>query len=840
MIRYLWRTLAARFRGGRMLFLLTLFGVALGVASVLSIQIIHRNALGSFEGSLRAVSGDADFSIVSKLTTFPEKLYPEVLAQPGVAAAWPLYRIDVALHGEEDQYVDIVGFDLFAPLRIPWEEAPQGGLASVQEGGWVAVSPRFAERLGLQQGDSFDVSSGSRLHTLRIGALVDFRKVSPLAGSRLVVMDIAQAQSLFGGRGQLSQIEVVADADVDIEALRESLEARLGQGVVTLSPEQRTALAADLLGAFRLNLTALSLISLVVGGFLVYTSTQAALVRRRNEFGLLRAEGVTRGRVAAVILSEVALTGVLGTLAGFPLGYLAAVWNVDRVSATLSNLYLLEAIETLQLPAGLYVLAAAVGLGGALLGALPPTLEAIRADPRDLLAAFTLQERFGSAARRMFAAGLAALAVGAGGWWFLLREARSGGFVVGIGLLIALPLCAPMVVRAGTRAIGVTGFGLRYGAKALGLKLQSAAFAVAALAIAVTMLVGVTMMISSFRRTVEIWLDATLQADVYVTTESWRRARDSATLDDTTVARLERREGVRHVDRLRSFTVESRGRSIGMAGVDIALPVAGRFSMIDGDPDAALRAVADDGHVLISEPLARKDRLGVGDDLVVDGPAGELRFPIAGVFHDYSSEVGGAVMDLDTLEDAFGPGQVSNLALYLDPEQDAEALASSLRLEFAGRPLMFRSNRDIRGEVFRIFDQTFAITRLLQGMSLLIAVAGVTLTLIVLARERVGELALYRALGATRRQIFRVFLGKGLGIAGFGLALGLPAGIGLALILIFVINRAFFGWTIALHWSFGALLEGAALILAASVLASLYPALRASRTPATELTRENL
>ena len=142
--------------------------------------------------------------------------------------------------------------------------------------------------------------------------------------------------------------------------------------------------------------------------------------------------------------------------------------------------------------------------------------------------------------------------------------------------------------------------------------------------------------------------------------------------------------------------------------------------------------------------------------------------------------------------------------------------------------------------MFAIFDQTFAVTRLLQGMSLLIAVCGITLSLLVLARERVAELALYRALGARRDQLFRVFVGKGLGIAGFGLALGGVGGAVLAAILIFVINRAFFGWTIAVHVPWTELASEAAALLAAAVVASRYPALRASRTPATELSRDDL
>jgi putative ABC transport system permease protein len=298
---------------------------------------------------------------------------------------------------------------------------------------------------------------------------------------------------------------------------------------------------------------------------------------------------------------------------------------------------------------------------------------------------------------------------------------------------------------------------------------------------------------------------------------------------------------VRATDRLRQFYVSVGGRRIPLGGLDAALPGGeGRLALQRGDPRAAFRRLREEGAVLVGEPLARKAGLGVGDSLVVFGPRGRVALPVVGVYADFTSEAGSATMDLAQMARRFGPGPVNNVALYLEPGRDPEAVVGELRARFAGVPLRIRSNRALREEVLHIFDQTFAVTRLLQAMSLLIAVSGVALTLLVLARERVSELALYRALGAGRRQVFRVFVGKGLGMSALGLALGAAGGAGLALVLVYLINPAYFGWTIRLHWPWGALAGEAAAILAAAVLASLYPALRASRTPATELTRDDL
>ena len=836
MIRYFFRALRAQLKGGFILFALSLFGVALGVASVVSIQIINLNALGAFRGSMHAVSGGADLSLLGKMPTLPESVYPEVLATPGVAAAWPLYRIDVRLMDGERIFLEVIGVDLFTPIDIPWEGEVVDVSDALARVGWVAVTPTLARERGFQVGDRFDVSVGTRKAELVIGALADFQKATPAASPRLAVMDIAQAQSLLGSRGELHQIDVKLRAGVDREAVVAALERKVGSKALILTPEQREQQAAELLSAFRLNLTALSLISLFVGGFLVYSSTQAALVRRRTEFGLLRSLGATHRQVFGLLVGDVALLGFAGVAVGMPLGFLVARANVDRVSATVSNLYLLEEIHQLVVPPWFFILGAAVGLLGAGLGALMPALELGRRDTRSLLAAFSLHESVGEKAPRLFVAGvvcvLAVVAIYliAGDSW------RPAGFLQAFLLIVSIPLLAPLVIQKATGHVRVESFGVIYGVKGLGRQLQTTPVAVAALAIAVSMVTGVTTMVSSFRETLDIWIDSTIRADIYVSTPSGRRSGSNAAIDDDVLEKLKRQPAVTHVDRMRQFFAHTNGRRFSLAGVDSNVPRdRARFALLEGEIHGLPRS-----SVLVGEPLARKESLHVGDDLVVDGPEGPVRLPIAGIYYDYSGELGSAFMHFDTMEEHFGAGPVNNIALYITPESDAERVVDALKRSFAGTPINFRSNRGLRERAMLVFDQTFAITRLLRYMSLLIAVCGVTLTLIVLARERSAELALYRALGASRLQIFRIYLGKGLGMGVFGITLGSIAGVAFSLILIYVVNRAFFGWTIAVHWPVGLLAWQSGIVLMASAAASLYPALVASRTPATVLRREDL
>jgi putative ABC transport system permease protein len=833
------RRLFHRHRRDALLLALALGGVALGVASVLSIQLLNQGALGAFAGTVRAVSGDADLSVLGWAGALDEELLPDVLATPGVRSAVPLWRADVALDDLPGETLELVGADLLQGAGAAGALPARRLAEALATPGWVALTPELAAAMGWREGSRVGVSLGSRRATLTVGALVDLRRVAPLASRRLAVMDIAQAQGRLGVRGRIHQIDVRAREGAAVPDLADRLAARVGERGRLATPQQRAVEAAALLAAFRLNLTALSLVSVLVGGFLVHASVRASLARRREELGILRAVGATRAQVLRLVLGEAAALGLAGTALGIPLGWLAARANLGAVSGTIRTLYLLEGVEQVTLGPWTALLAAATGVGGALAGAALPALDASREDPRALLSPLPVEERSRANAGRLLVAGAAALAAALAVRALAAGRAASA-FAVALGVVVAVPLAAPAALAAAGRLGRPRRLGARWGVRTLAARPSGAAVAAGALAVAVSMLVGVTVMVGSFRGSVERWLDATLGADVYVTTPSWRRARSEATLSPEVVARLRSEPGLVALELLRQVQAHAGGRRIAVSGIDAAAAaVEGRVDLVEGPPAAAMDALRR-GAALVSEPLARKEGLAPGGTLTLRGPRGQVAFPIAGVYRDYGAEGGAALVDLRSFARAFGEGPPSNAALRLAPGADPERAVARLRADLRGEPLLVRSNRTLRAEVLAIFEQTFAVTRLLQAMGLVIAAAGVTLSLLVLARERRGELALYRALGASRRQLARLFLGRGLAIGAAGLVLGAAGGAALALVLVRIVNPAFFGWTLGVHVPWARLAAQVLAILAAAAAASLYPAVVASRTPAQELSRDAL
>lgn len=832
MLRYFTRALTALVKKSPALYALTVIGVALGVASIVTIQLINANAIAAFAASVRAVTGDDELTVVSRFGGLDEKLLVKVLGDPDTQRARPVLRID-AVMGE--QRLDIVATDLTQPGPAPLTPSEERFGDALSTPGWVAVSPK----LGKRPGETLDVVSGSTRRQLVVGAVVDAQKALPLASSSFAVMDIAQAQAMFGAPGTLDEIDVDLVDGADVRAAAKRIGAALGDDVAVLTPDERAEEAAGLLKAFRLNLTALSLISIAVGVFLIHGALQATLLRRRTELGVLRALGATRAQVIGLVLGEVLLIGFIGTALGVPCGIAAARANIDVVSGTLTNLYLLEAVETLEVPTWVVAVGALVGMGSALLGATVSLLELRREDTRSLLTVATLQESLVALAPRLLVASVtvagaaAVFACVAHGW-------APAGFVIAVSILVVLVLATPWLVVRVARLLEPRALGFAFSVRTLGQKLASNAFAVAALAIAVSMMFGITLMVGSFRATLDTWIGMSIRADIYVSPLTHGRRGRAPVLSDEVLAALNATREARVIDTLRRSEVLIGDRVVRFSAVTVDLPgVPSRWPLMH-DAEGVFETVRDRQGLLVSEPLARKAGLSRGDVVTVTSKTGADQLPVAGVFYDYTTEQGTVMVDVSTFRALVGEMPPANAALYLREGSDVDAVVAELQERLGDAPVVVRSNARLRATIMDIFDQTFAITIILQAMSFLIAVAGITLTLLVLARERAAELALYRALGATRAQVFRLFVGQGVALSLFGLALGAVGGAALVTVLILLINRAYFGWTIQLSLPAFTLAQQVVTIIGAAIIAALYPALLAARTPAQELVRDDL
>jgi putative ABC transport system permease protein len=282
--------------------------------------------------------------------------------------------------------------------------------------------------------------------------------------------------------------------------------------------------------------------------------------------------------------------------------------------------------------------------------------------------------------------------------------------------------------------------------------------------------------------------------------------------------------------------MEFRDMPVAVVARDLTLHARySRYLFLEGESKAVLAEAVRHHQVVVSETLARQFNLRRGERLALPGPHGPVEFPIAGVFYDYSTDGGKIVMDRTLYEQHWGDRSATVVPLYLAPGADPEAVRRAIADRLNGDPpVIVLTNGELKREVLRIFDQTFAITYALEVIAVTVALLAIVNTLLTGILERRSELAVLRVIGGTPGQIGRLILWESglLGIA--GTVLGIAAGLAVSVLLIEVINKQSFGWTIMFHLSPMVLLTAVAVAIPATLLAGYWPAMKAIRLSVAE------
>ena len=839
---------------------LSFVGVALGVAVVVAIDLANASAQRAFLLSTDSVVGRATHQIVGGSRGIPEDIFRAVRIEAGVRLAAPVVEGDVAAPDYPGRTFRMLGVDPFAeapfrPYLAGLNSRGQTALVSFLTRPATAIMSYGTGRelgLGLAgdsatqgQADQLTVRAGGVRQRLSIIALLEpADALSRRALDSLLVTDIATAQELLGLTGRLSRIDLMIPAGSLGQAELAKIRAVLPPGAEVRSAAARSQSVAQMTRAFSLNLSALSLLALIVGMFLIYNTMTFSVVQRRGLIGALRVVGVTRREIFSLIVAEAALLGLLGTAAGLLLGVALAQGLVRLVTQTITDLYFVVSVRELTI-SGLGLLKGlGLGLGASLVAALAPALEATATQPRAVLNRSTLEARSQRVVPWAAVAGVCLVLVGAG---LLLLPSRNlilsfgGLFTIFLGCVLVTPVAVVGLLRAvqllvGTRA-DIVG---RLCIRSVLASLSRTAVAIAALMVAVSVTVGVGIMIESFRQTVAYWLENALQADIYVAPPSLVSRWNEGTLDPAVVARLSAAPGVEAVSTYRRVSVESPSGRVQLVALQLDVGRYSSYRFVEGRPEAVWPAFETERTVIVSEPYAYHHRLRVGGAVRLRTDRGVQDFRVAGIFADYGSDRGLVMMSRRTYEQFWHDRGVSSLGLWLSPDRDGAAMVASLRrLVGSVQEVEIRSNRSLRQASLEIFDRTFTITSVLHLLTTAVAFIGVLSALMALQLERERELGVLRATGFTPRQVWGLVTAQ-TGLMGLlaGL-LALPVGLMLASVLVFVINRRSFGWTLELEIIPGLLVQAVLLAVLAALLAGMYPAFRMSRTsPALALREE--
>ncbi|MDR3403689.1 MAG: FtsX-like permease family protein [Chthoniobacter sp.] len=832
----------------RLLAALNVLSVALGVAVYLAIQIANHSAHRSFAAGIDLVAGKAQLEVRGDVD---ETLWPVLARQPGVKAVTGLVEGKMTFPDWPGEYLQVLGVDLFSgePFRT-FELNKQGSAPPLEqwmgEGGQIAVQTSFATRHGLQLGDHLRVLVNSEVKTATVAAFLDSRDEAAAMPANFAVMDIGWAQELFGRQGHLSALQLLLDDSNQAATVAAQLDRLLPPNLHAEAPRQRSYQIESMLAAFQLNLTALSLVSLLVGVFLVYNTISASVARRRVEIGILRSMGATRWEVRGLFLGEAAVFGFLGVAVGMVGGVLLARVLTGAVAKTVTSLYVLLSIDRTWLDPWQFAIAAFFGLATVIVGAWLPAGEAARVDPVHALSLGAHAEGAVTRMPRHAWLGIGVLVIALlAGWRALHGGYPAWSFAAAFCVLTAFALFAPIVtwsfglLAARTRRAGVVW---QLAAGHLRQSIHRNAVTVAALAAAIAMTVGLMVMIFSFRTSVDAWIHHGIVADLFIAPASNEVIGLEAAVPPAAIEWLRARPEVRAVDTFRelecSFEVGG-GRSETAKLAILQGEYRHNLTFNGGDDERKMARVFHDSCVAVTEPFARKFGVRAGDHLKLITPRGPADFEIAGVYADYTRDQGVMLMARASFEQWWDDPRVQSLAVYLRPAAASEPLAEAFRQRFSGAgEFAIYSNRSLRQRILSIFDQTFAVTYVLRTVAILVAIAGIFLSVTTLAAEREREIGVFRAVGASRGQVQRLLMTEAGMLGAIATGLGLASGLLLAMVLTWVVNPAFFGWTITLRLPWSGLLATPLWIIPAALLAAWYPAHRASQNAIATAVRE--
>jgi len=798
---------------------LQVLGVACGVAAAVGMVCSAQTAFSSFSQVVEFLKGRTTHTIRHLAGPLDESLLAKMMNDPAVEVFAPV--IDRRIRLNDGELVRLLGIDPFLDrsLRPHLALSAQAGKQSsdlllrfLLDERAVAVDRRFLKHRNAQP--------DTTVATLQ-GQLTMIGTLTSQSGEPLFIMDIGHAQRFLHLPGQIDYVDLVLHDP-------EGFQRRWSPGfIVESSGEQRVALS-DMLAAFRLNLTALSLLALFVGMFLVYNTSMFAAVSRRKDAGILRSLGATRSEILMAFGAEIILLGSLGGLLGGILGYGLSHALTTILGRTISNLYVFvlpaSPVWSWRIP----VFGLGLGCGAGLLGGILPIIELLRTDPVQTLHGRIASSSGSSGARAAAAAALGILAASAGLLFLTSRHVYYGlagafFFMLGASLFTGMALIgvSPMLRRLLHRAGRLPG---RLAADNICRNLGRTGVAIAAFMVALSMIVGLGLMIGSFRHSLIWWMDGHFHGDLYIAPSP------EIPVPPAFYEEVRSEPGIAGIDLYRHIQVTYRNTPVYITAiVSGVLERFADFSWFEGGPETW--AAVQRGEAIVSESFYRRFGVATGDELTLEGAAGPFHLRIAGVFYDYSTEHGLIMMDRLTYINIYGDETIDSLTVFTDPQDPRRHNALNQVRDKAhawGLPALTRD--ELTGGILEVFDSTFAITRSMRVLAVIVAFFGISGAIMILFIERRKEFGIYRSLGFSTAQIAIMTVLESLGMGVISFALSTVVGTGVAVILIKVINFYSFNWTIFYYHQWLPYILAAVTALLACLGAAAYPVARIART----------
>lgn len=823
---------------------LSILGIAMGVSTVVSIDIANFSSSKAFDLSMNAVVGKATHQIIGTSEGIPDSFYTYLRIEKGYKNIAPVIESYVSLVDTNKKVFKLLGVDFFA--ERPFRDYLSGASVSIDgelkdfltKPNSIILSQESLKSLGKSIGDTIAVLINGTERNLFIAGLITEDEQNKSALENLFIADIATAQELTNKIGAIDYIDII----ISNEGEETKINNLLPDGFALQKSGSRSQTAEQMLEAFNINLTSLSLLVLIVGLFLIYNTMTFSVVQRKVLIGTLRSIGVTSNEISRIILREALIIGIIGTIFGFTIAYFISKFLIVFISQTINDLYYVVSVREIYISPMIIIKGASLGIIATILSAIKPAKEASRVHPRSAMIRSEQESSLLKKVPAMSIAGVVFIVIGAVVLYIPSKNIWLSYFGI-LPIIIGFALSTPVIIiivekifsPVYKKLFGITG---KMASRSIIQNISRTYIAIAALALAVAATVGVGTMISSFRSTVINWLEARLNADVFISAPSLISRRNDAVLSEEILTKIKSLDGVKDINFYREIELFQEGKRYHLIATGLSKRSYSGFQFKEGDPDEVWN-LFENGEIFLSEPFAYKYDLNVGSMLSLKTDYGDKNFRVAGIYYDYASDQGLITIHYNHFKKHWKTEGVSGISIFVDDGSSINTVKEKIQsLETNGQQLVVRTYKFLRDSSIEIFDRTFLIAKVLQILSVIVAFIGILSSLMSLQLERKRELGILRANGLLPSQLFKIVNLQTLLMGFTAGVLALPLGNILAAILVYIINKRSFGWTMQFEILPSIMIEAMIVSLAAALLAGIYPGYKMSKTSPANALRE--
>ncbi len=832
--------------------LITVAGICLGVAAIVSIGIVNKSVMHSFEDSINRVTGRASLQVTGAASGFPEELIEHVQKVTGVEYAVPVIDTQGLLVKGKERTLMILGVDVLQDSNIRDYKLAEDNsdipdpLLFLARPDSILLTKEMADREGLSIDQTIQVQTVRGIRTFRVRGLLNPEGPAKIASGNIAIMDYPAAQMAFGKEGRIDRIDVSLLRGEDLETVRGRIKQALPEGYTIVTPEGRTKQVEVLISHFQKNINLISFIAVFVGMYLIYNAVSISVVQRKKEIGILRALGTTRGQIIALFLGETAVMAVAGSLLGLGTGILFAKSALGAVSQTVSELYLRTSVTEISLSWPGLAIGFATGIVASLAAALFPALASTRISPVSAIRSLPYSEEGLLSGKRLQIAAAAFILLAA----LLLILHKSFGdspllhnsatmFLATIFLLLGISLATPaaltifLVVFRKTIAPHVGAVG-----RLAGLNLQKNitrnAVAAAAVFYGISVFVSSSGIIYSAKQSVLEWIDSYVRGDIIITSGHPIATTGSQNIPMPVELwkELEKVPGVKSADPFRKIYIDYHGRRILLLTLDVDRRMLySPFKVAQGTREEMVRLLPKQDYIAINESLAAQEHLKPGDTMVLPTPGGQVAFTVAVVNVDYSSDSGSFLMDLHTYQKYWKEYLADSFSIRVTSPENVLVVRDEIARRFGNeRKLFVLPAREFKDEVRKVIDQGFAVNHAINIITMTIACFGIIVTLLASVLERTREIGVLRSIGMLRSQVSGVVVIESMLLGVIGGVLGAGAGVIIGWMSLEGFLKGDYGASMSYHVHWVSIFWAIVLSALLAALAGVYPARRAAKT----------